>query len=636
MHTFQNKRKRIPVILCAAALGLGLTQSAQAAGALPKEQWSDPAHWSSRASVPEAALVSRNELDVLNQASRNTRGTGLRDLTAWTETEFDGEARADALQEEAMDKATRIYEDCGGHYDSEGNEYDDWYESVEQFFSPMIENSYDTEAMGVQYECFALCTTPTSLRNFPSEESIYDNGNAAGTDYQIRSTVELGEPLVLKGESQDGKYAYAFSDCDSGWVRKTDLAVCRDRESWLEAWHFPEEESLVVYGDGVRTTPLDEASEGRSLHMGTVLRLALGAEYEEQFTFDSARGDYLVWYPQRDEEGWYQPELAVVDRTDSVSQGYLPLSSTNLASVALKRPHQVQRGGAEEFSDCTGYVRRVYRCFGLELSRTLSGQKRQPVRQWNLKSLSKEKKTALLKKLPVGALLTLDDQELMYLGHEGDEFYVIHAVSAGEQSTDERHATAVSTLDGLGKGTLNRLNLALVPWYKAQADDISAAKVTLKAAEYTGEAVKAKPVVSVGDVTLKQGVHYTLSYSNNVKVGKAAVTIQGVGNWKGRMKRSFTIRPASTRLTELQQGEGSLTLRWKRQKNVKGYQIQYSSREDFSGAKSVTVKGRKKSAKTIRGLEEQQLCFVRIRTWKNRGGRRYYSSWSEPKSERVL
>lgn len=91
----------------------------------------------------------------------------------------------------------------------------------------------------------------------------------------------------------------------------------------------------------------------------------------------------------------------------------------------------------------------------------------------------------------------------------------------------------------------------------------------------------------------------------------------------------------STKLTRLQPGEGRLKVQWQR-RGVRGYQLQYSLREDFSEAKSVTIKGRKKSAKTLKKLKSGQLYFVRVRTWTKSGGKRYYSSWSEPMSGRIL
>ena len=61
---------------------------------------------------------------------------------------------------------------------------------------------------------------------------------------------------------------------------------------------------------------------------------------------------------------------------------------------------------------------------------------------------------------------------------------------------------------------------------------------------YTGKAVGQNPTVKVGGRTLKKGTDYALSYKNNVKAGKATVTITGKGNYTGSISRTFQILPS--------------------------------------------------------------------------------------------
>ena len=64
-------------------------------------------------------------------------------------------------------------------------------------------------------------------------------------------------------------------------------------------------------------------------------------------------------------------------------------------------------------------------------------------------------------------------------------------------------------------------------------------------AVYTGKAIKPKVTVTAKvdgkTVTLKQGRDYTVSYKNNVKVGVAAVTVTGMGNFTGTITKTFKI-----------------------------------------------------------------------------------------------
>ena len=59
--------------------------------------------------------------------------------------------------------------------------------------------------------------------------------------------------------------------------------------------------------------------------------------------------------------------------------------------------------------------------------------------------------------------------------------------------------------------------------------------------EYTGDPVEPKVTVEKGDVTLKEYDDYILSYSNNVNIGKATVSINGVGFYKDYITAEFQI-----------------------------------------------------------------------------------------------
>ena len=62
---------------------------------------------------------------------------------------------------------------------------------------------------------------------------------------------------------------------------------------------------------------------------------------------------------------------------------------------------------------------------------------------------------------------------------------------------------------------------------------------------YNGKAQTQVPVVKSGGITLKPNTDYTLSYKNNINVGKATVIITGKGNFSGKITRSFNITQLS-------------------------------------------------------------------------------------------
>lgn len=87
----------------------------------------------------------------------------------------------------------------------------------------------------------------------------------------------------------------------------------------------------------------------------------------------------------------------------------------------------------------------------------------------------------------------------------------------------------------------------------AKKEDISKATVTLSKTSYTydGKAKKPTVTVKVGSKKLSLNKDYTVSYSNNVKVGTGKVKVTGKGNYKGSKTLSFKIvkKQPSTKIT---------------------------------------------------------------------------------------
>ena len=89
--------------------------------------------------------------------------------------------------------------------------------------------------------------------------------------------------------------------------------------------------------------------------------------------------------------------------------------------------------------------------------------------------------------------------------------------------------------------------------FKIAAKSISDADVTLGKDQwdYTGENITPTPAVTIRlnrddpQHTLSAGTDYTVTYTNNVKVGTGIVTITGIGNYTGTVKKTFTIGTVS-------------------------------------------------------------------------------------------
>ena len=83
-----------------------------------------------------------------------------------------------------------------------------------------------------------------------------------------------------------------------------------------------------------------------------------------------------------------------------------------------------------------------------------------------------------------------------------------------------------------------------VPYVEAKLD-ISACDISLKETSYTYDGTAKEPEVTVkdGDSVLENGKDYKVTYSGNINAGKATVHITGIGDYEGKVSKTFTIEP---------------------------------------------------------------------------------------------
>ena len=86
--------------------------------------------------------------------------------------------------------------------------------------------------------------------------------------------------------------------------------------------------------------------------------------------------------------------------------------------------------------------------------------------------------------------------------------------------------------------------------------------------------------------------------------------------------------PAGTVFTKLTPAKRMFIAQWKKQAG-NGYQVQYSLKANFAGAKTITVKNPKLLKATAAKLYAGKYYFVRIRTYKTIARANYFSAWSK-------
>lgn len=175
---------------------------------------------------------------------------------------------------------------------------------------------------------------------------------------------------------------------------------------------------------------------------------------------------------------------------------------------------------------------------------------------------------------------------------------------------------------------------------KTQTKIYAASDIRLAKTSYTYNGKAKKPAVTVADSNGQtiDASNYKLTYPGKCKaVGTYTVTVVLSGNYSGTAKLTYTIKPKGTRISKLTAGKRGFTIKWKKQKKqTTGYQIQYSAKRSFKGAKTAAISKNKKTSAAFYKLKANRKYYVRIRTYKkvkvNGKSKKIYSSWSKLKT----
>ena len=168
---------------------------------------------------------------------------------------------------------------------------------------------------------------------------------------------------------------------------------------------------------------------------------------------------------------------------------------------------------------------------------------------------------------------------------------------------------------------------------KTANNDITKATVSgIFTKAFTGKAITQNVTVKVGNTVLKNGTDYTVSYSNNKKVGKATVKITGKGKYGGVITKTFKINPAKQQIQKLTVKSKAFFVDWAQKGSATGYEIQYATNSKFTGAKKVTITNNKTDKITVSKLSGNKKYYVRVRSYTTVGGTKYYGSWSAVKN----
>lgn len=182
---------------------------------------------------------------------------------------------------------------------------------------------------------------------------------------------------------------------------------------------------------------------------------------------------------------------------------------------------------------------------------------------------------------------------LKLLSQDNEPYYLTFCITATGKITSS--STGTSKVN-------NKINISKASF-----------KLAYTSVGYCGKKRTPTVTVTYAKKTLKNNTDYTVSYSSNINVGKAVVTIKGKGSYTGQKKLTFIIKPLSIAKAKVTLSQSSISYNGKNMKpfikqivvggtklNSTNYSVTYSKDTRKPGIKNLIIKGRGNYTGTIK------------------------------------
>ncbi len=553
-------------------------------------------------------MMSADEIREVNSLALNTEETYMHDLES-----YEGDYDASVLYSKLA--ATPIPQKVF-YIDGELINNDDYFGHIKEEYT----QNFDEGGMK-PYE-YAVCVKSTEIKDWPTNDIL--GYNATDTDDEIQSSsLTVNDPFVVlaKTEIDGNPFYWGYSNLVSGWVDGNDLAICKDKEEWLDAWKVDVEDKdiIVVTQDKIVLEPdifVTYASEVK-LKFGTILKLVDSADIPKEIGQRHPWHNYVVYLPTRNEEGAYEKKMALIPEHCKVSVGFLPLTQANLIDVSLQcLGNRYGWGGMLDSMDCSLLTRNVYRCFGFELPRNTTWQQLIPGTQTDLTGMDDETKQSFLETMPAGTLLYFRGHTMVYLGSVNHVGYVVSDLGTAVESDGPLEVVSVQGVTitpltvrrGGGKTWLSELSGA-VAFAIPQPEETTTEQATTMQPTTTEQTPTVQPTTTEQTTTVQPSEVTTVKpvESTSKKIIKAP------------------------KLTKATAKKKSLKINWKKVAHITGYKLQLATNKKFKKAKTIDVKS-SKTSRFVKGLKKKKYYYIRIRSYQLVKGDMqdtiYYSKWS--------
>ena len=164
----------------------------------------------------------------------------------------------------------------------------------------------------------------------------------------------------------------------------------------------------------------------------------------------------------------------------------------------------------------------------------------------------------------------------------------------------------------------------------AQIKQVSSLNINIDTSKalYTGKKITKSINIYDGNIKLAEGKDYEVKYDNNIKTGKATITVKGKENYTGTITRDFYIVPkkAYIRRVLFSSNFKKATIEWDRDKQASGYVIYMATKKDGNYKRVKKIKKNKITEYTVKKLNPNKMYYFKICSYKTVGGKNYYST----------
>ncbi len=149
---------------------------------------------------------------------------------------------------------------------------------------------------------------------------------------------------------------------------------------------------------------------------------------------------------------------------------------------------------------------------------------------------------------------------------------------------------------------------------------------------YSGKKVQPAIEATYKNQPLVAGVDYSVSFTDNKKIGTATATITGKGIFFGTQTLTFKIMPQQMSTVKAKKKSTDyIQLSWTKDTSISGYQIYRSDAVDGKYKKIATITNKATTSYKDNNLTNGQSYYYKIRSYKTVNGKKWYSEYSEIK-----